>query len=118
MKNIKFLLLAAVLAITSVASAKVLVDKTYLKTLDGHKSAVTQLDLPAGATSITVEVDDENSVISCKFVNSNGVVGLENNNVGKCWGNVNYKVDDKISVKVTNETDTLIEYRIRQVTEN
>lgn len=117
MKNIKYLLITLVLTIASVTMAKtVLVDKTYLKSLEGHKSSVTQLDLPAGDSSITVEADDENAVISCQFVNSNGIVGLEDKNVGKCWGNVAYKMDDKMSVRITNETDSLVDVRIHQVT--
>lgn len=117
MKSIKFLLLACIMTVASASWAKlILVDKTLLKSLDGHKSLVTQLDLPPGRTTITV-VAEENAVISCQFVNSSGVVGLEQNNVSKCWGNVPLQnSQDTMTVKVTNETDSLVDLRIHQIT--
>lgn len=105
------------MTVASVSLAKtVLVDKTFLKSLDGHKSVVTHFDLPAGKTSIIVEVDEKDAVISCQFINSSGVVGLEQNNVGKCWGNVpEQNSEDTMTVKITNETDSLVDIRIHQI---
>lgn len=118
MKNFKIIIVAGILTITSSLFAKVLLDKTYLKSLDGHQTYSTQLTLPAGNTMITVESDDKDAVMSCKFINSNGIVGLEVNDVGRCWGNVEYKMDDNMTVRVTNETDSLLDIKVHQVTKD
>jgi hypothetical protein len=117
MKSLKIIIAAGILAITSSVCAKAVLDKTYLKSLDGHQTYAVKLTLPAGKTMVTVETDTD-AVISCKFINSNGIVGLEVNNVGRCWGNVEYSMDDSMTVKVTNETDSLVDVRVHQVTKD
>lgn len=116
MRSIKLLVLTCVMTLASVSLAKmVLVDKVFVNSLDGHKTATSKLQLPAGKTSITVETYDEKAVISCQFINSSGVVGLEQSNTGKCWGNVTQSSDDTMTVSITNETDSLIDYRLHQI---
>lgn len=117
MKNIKILLFTLVLAIASTAAAKtVLLDKIFLKNLDGHKTEAVHLVLPPGETAITVETDDDKAVFSCQFINSSGIVGLEQNSTTKCWGNVAQSSEDTMTLKITNETDSLVELRVHQMT--
>lgn len=109
MKYIGILILASSLFVTSHVSAKEL---TVLGVLQSHETRATSFKLQKGTTSLEVFSSYDNTKLTCEFVDGAGNVGLVQRDVPRCVGNVKLNADDSMSVRVTNNSDKAIDYRI------
>lgn len=112
----KLLPICAMISITSLVLAAGS-DRTILSMLEGNKSKTYDLTIPKGKTSIVVEqaADTAKPVLSCIFSNSSGDIGLEEIKVARCEGKLVLSTENKIKLKVTNESNSTLDIKVRQI---
>jgi hypothetical protein len=103
---VKFMSIGLLLAGT--ASAKIS-DFTVFRTVAPHQSKSVSLDIEPGNATIDISSMSTKGLISCELSNADGV-DLQSK-VQNCVFNFKVKNPSSYSLKVTNETDSPIDFR-------
>lgn len=82
-----------------------------LKPLEVKESILT---LDRGSSNVSVFTTSD-TLISCQFIDSNGALTLEQNKVKRCAGSAEVDSTTKITLKVHNEENKMVDYRIHLV---
>jgi hypothetical protein len=111
-------ILLGILALSSTL-ATTPIERTIFSSLESGKSKSYDLSAPKGKTLISVEQLEDSvhtkPILTCSF-SSDGEVGLEQKKVSQCLGKLDLKKETKLTVKVTNESNKTLEFKIKQFT--
>lgn len=86
-------------------------DLTKFGSLDAGQTKSVKVSLDKGKSVVSVYTMGE-SLLSCKFIDSSGNVGLEQKKVKRCRGESALNAPADITVQITNEDSKPIEYRL------
>jgi hypothetical protein len=89
-------------AIVFISATALAYDLTYLGPIKAKETKAVKVELPAGKMAVEVTSDDADTRFNCQFVGSTYGVVFEQNNVAKCFTNVNVQSDTIMTVNVTN----------------
>lgn len=101
-------------AIVFLSATALAYDLTYLGPIKAKETKAVRVDLPTGKLAVEVTSDDEVTRFNCQFASTYGGVVFEQNNVARCFTNVNTQSDTSMTVSVTNlGKDSSYKIRVR-----
>lgn len=91
-------------------------DVMMFGSLKSFETKSSNLELTRGASSISVFTTSE-SFVTCQFVDVNGALTSEQKKVKLCSHKTEVDSSTKLTLRITNEEDRLVDYRIHLVTQ-
>lgn len=100
-----------ILTITLVAFSKE-PDMTLVGEINKYETKHVKVNLAPGDFNITVFSNQEKALMSCKYLDGAGNLGLEQKLTSRCLGNTKLSQKGFITVVITNESSNTLNYNI------
>jgi hypothetical protein len=104
--------LIATVALTVSTTALASNDWTMIGQLKANETKPVKVMIPAGDLTIEVFSDQGGVEFTCQFYDASGNLGLEQHHAVRCVGNVNSLRHSYLTVKITNEQNKPVGYRL------